>query len=172
MWATQARDSLGLGIYFASYEYFARRMSKDGSMEALTSLQLLCAGGLAGMSSWLFNYPTDVIKTRFQANDHDKNYMETIRKTYAERGIKSFFVGFGTTLARAFPTNAATFFTVEWTYRIFFDYDLIGYIQRTSTQANRPILHADNLWHTNTIFLPEAGCTIIDPFFNCRITTI
>lgn len=69
-------------------------------MEALTSLQLLCAGGLAGMLSWLFNYPTDVIKTRFQANDQDKRYMDVIKKTYAERGIKTFFVGFGTTLLR------------------------------------------------------------------------
>lgn len=52
------------------------------------------------MLSWLFNYPTDVIKTRFQTNDQDKSYMDVIRKTYAERGIKTFFVGFGTTLLR------------------------------------------------------------------------
>lgn len=45
MWATQLRDCPGLGIYFASYEYLARTMSKDGTMEALTSLQLLMAGG-------------------------------------------------------------------------------------------------------------------------------
>jgi solute carrier family 25 carnitine/acylcarnitine transporter 20/29 len=100
MSATILRDAPGLGIYFASYEFLARRLSKDGTMEALTSLQLLFAGGAAGMLSWLFNYPTDVIKTRFQANDTDKSYNETIRKIYAERGLKNFFVGFGTTLLR------------------------------------------------------------------------
>lgn len=52
------------------------------------------------MTSWLFNYPTDVIKTRFQADDRAKNYAEVIRNTYAERGIKTFFMGFGSTLIR------------------------------------------------------------------------
>ena len=46
MFATQLRDCPGLGVYFASYEFMARRMSKDGTMEALTSWQLLLAGGL------------------------------------------------------------------------------------------------------------------------------
>ncbi|KAI6225208.1 Mitochondrial carrier protein [Aphelenchoides fujianensis] len=169
MFATQLRDCPGLGIYFASYEFLARSMSKDGTMEALTSLQLLCAGGFAGMLSWLFNYPTDVIKTRFQAGDEAKTYGEVIRKTYAERGIKTFFVGFGSTLLRAFPTNAATFFTVEWTYRILLDYDLIGYLQRNSFrpgQTQRYVNHYDVdvlHWNRNSFLLPEAGSTFIEP---------
>lgn len=32
MFATQLRDAPGLGIYFASYEFLARRMSKDGTV--------------------------------------------------------------------------------------------------------------------------------------------
>ncbi|KAI6213697.1 hypothetical protein M3Y94_00181600 [Aphelenchoides besseyi] len=166
IWATQLRDCPGLGIYFASYEFLARSMSRDGTMEALTSLQLLCAGGFAGMLSWLFNYPTDVIKTRYQANDDAKNYGEVIRKTYAERGMKTFFVGFGSTLLRAFPTNAATFFTVEWTYRILLDYDLIGWIQRNSFRASmkRYISHNDVTdWSRTSLLLPEAGSTFIEP---------
>lgn len=50
MFATQLRDCPGLGVYFASYEFMARRMSKDGTMEALTSWQLLLAGGLFFLS--------------------------------------------------------------------------------------------------------------------------
>jgi len=172
MLATQLRDAPGLGVYFASYEYLARSMSKDGTMEALTSLQLLLAGGFAGMLSWLFNYPTDVIKTRFQATDQDKTYMEVIRKTYAERGLKTFFVGFGTTLVRAFPTNAATFFTVEWTYRILLDWNLIGYVQNHAIQASQKCIHADDMWQRNALFYPEAGSTLAEPMFNVRITSI
>jgi solute carrier family 25 carnitine/acylcarnitine transporter 20/29 len=174
MLATQLRDAPALGVYFASYEYMARRMSKDGTMEALTSCQLLLAGGLAGMFSWLFNYPTDVVKTRFQATDQDKTYMEVIRKTYAERGLKTFFVGFGTTLFRAFPTNAATFFTVEWTYRLLLDYDLLGYVKRQSMQAGQRCIHADDMWQRNALFYPEAGSTLGEPMFvyNVRITSI
>ena len=47
MLATQLRDCPAFGIYFASYDYFARKMSKDGTMEALTSSQLLLAGGMS-----------------------------------------------------------------------------------------------------------------------------
>uniref|UniRef100_A0A914WNM3 Uncharacterized protein n=1 Tax=Plectus sambesii TaxID=2011161 RepID=A0A914WNM3_9BILA len=45
MLITHVRDCPAFGIYFASYEYMARNMSKDGTMEALTSGQLLLAGG-------------------------------------------------------------------------------------------------------------------------------
>lgn len=44
--ATQLRDAPAFGIYFASYDYMARHFSKDGTMESLTSVQLLIAGGL------------------------------------------------------------------------------------------------------------------------------
>jgi len=139
--ATQLRDTTGIGIYFASYEYLARHLSKDGSMESLTSFQLLMAGGMAGTLSWLFNYPVDVIKTRYQADDNYKNYGEVVSKMYAERGARTFFVGLGSTLIRAFPTNAATFFTVEWTYRLLVDFNLIEkmfaakLVQSTNTYA-------------------------------------
>jgi solute carrier family 25 carnitine/acylcarnitine transporter 20/29 len=51
MLATQLRDCPGLGVYFASYEFMARKMSKDGTMEALTSWQLLLAAGGDGIDS-------------------------------------------------------------------------------------------------------------------------
>ncbi|CAD5222797.1 unnamed protein product [Bursaphelenchus okinawaensis] len=169
-WITQLRDCPGLGIYFASYEYLARKMSKDGTMEALTSIQLLMAGGLAGMTSWLFNYPTDVIKTRYQADDTSQNYREVIRKAYAENGYRTFFCGFGSTLLRAFPTNAATFFTVEWTYRLLLDYDLLGYIQKmTRHNKGKRYVSVYDLWQRNSFLLPEAGSTYIDPMIHsCR----
>ncbi|KAH7730782.1 Protein C54G10.4 c [Aphelenchoides avenae] len=173
MFATQLRDCPGLGVYFASYEFMARRMSKDGTMEALTSWQLLLAGGGAGMLSWLFNYPADVIKTRFQADDSHKSYVDLIRKTYAERGIRTFFVGLGSTLWRAFPTNAATFFTVEWTYRLLLDFNIL---EKASQNAHRHAVDpskrhfsAYDLWNRNSVVLPEAGSTYIDPMVHgCR----
>ncbi|KAK6034134.1 carnitine/acylcarnitine carrier protein CACL family protein [Cooperia oncophora] len=123
--ATLLRDCPAFGIYFASYEYMSRRMSKDGQMESLTGPQLLLAGGGAGMLSWLFNYPTDVVKTRFQTTKY-RNYMHCIRSTYREGGLRVFFTGLGSTLLRAFPSNAATFFTVEWTYRLLLDFNILG----------------------------------------------
>ncbi|GMT11064.1 hypothetical protein PFISCL1PPCAC_2361, partial [Pristionchus fissidentatus] len=55
-----------------------------------------------------------------------KTYWEVITKTYAENGFRSFFAGLNSTLLRAFPSNAATFFTVEWTYRLLLDFNLFG----------------------------------------------
>ncbi|KAI1713292.1 mitochondrial carrier protein [Ditylenchus destructor] len=186
--ATQLRDSTGIGVYFAAYEFLARKMSPDGQMESLNSLQLLLAGGLAGTFSWLFNYPVDVIKTRFQADDSYKNYMEVINKMYAERGARTFFVGLGSTLIRAFPTNAATFFTVEWTYRLLIDYNLLGKVfskvsigsttkEENTTgkspqiqQQRRHYVSVYDLWSRNCFMLPEAGTTLIDPIIHhCRV---
>ncbi|CAI2354227.1 unnamed protein product [Caenorhabditis sp. 36 PRJEB53466] len=124
--ATVARDAPAFGVYFASYEWMARSMCKNGKTETLNTMQLLLAGGGAGMLSWLFNYPTDIIKSRFQADNSYKSYLHCIRQTYSERGLRSFFIGLNSALIRAFPSNAATFFTVEWTYRLLLDFNLLN----------------------------------------------
>ncbi|KAF8383657.1 slc-25A29 [Pristionchus pacificus] len=170
--ATVLRDCPAFGIYFASYDWMARKMSKDGKMESLTTPQLLFAGGGAGMLSWLFNYPTDVIKTRFQTCNSYKSYWDVILKTYAENGWRSFFVGLNSTLLRAFPSNAATFFTVEWTYRLLIDNNILGSsTEGHSHKHNSKKQHVmmPDLWHKNWFILPEAGSTSIDPMIHgCR----
>lgn len=129
------------------------------------------------MVSWLFNYPTDVVKTRFQASDSHKNYLEVIRKTYAENGYRTFFVGLGSTMLRAFPSNAATFFTVEWTYRLLLDFKILDkamdshshkYIVADST-VKKPLaryVSLSDLWDRSSFLLPEAGSTYIDPMIH------
>ena len=42
---TMMRDCPAFATYFASYEFMARRLSKDGTLESLTGPQLLSAGG-------------------------------------------------------------------------------------------------------------------------------
>ena len=44
--ATVIRDCPAFGIYFASYEWLVRSMSKDGKAGGLNSAQLLVAGGM------------------------------------------------------------------------------------------------------------------------------
>ncbi|CAI5451139.1 unnamed protein product [Caenorhabditis angaria] len=168
--ATVARDAPAFGVYFASYEMMARAMSQDGKMESLTSMQLLLAGGGAGMLSWLFNYPADIIKSRFQADTSYKSYLHCIKATYAERGIRSFYIGLNSALIRAFPSNAATFFTVEWTYRLLLDFNVLGVGTDTVIEKNskcKKFLTNADIWSSNSIYyllLPEAGSTIIDRY--------
>ncbi|CAJ0582381.1 unnamed protein product, partial [Mesorhabditis spiculigera] len=166
---TITRDCPAWGIYFASYDLLARQLSKDGTMESLTAPQLLLAGGLAGMFSWLPNYPADVIKTRFQADDTYRSYWDCIRKTYAERGLRSFYAGLGSTMLRAFPSNAATFFTVEWTYRLLLDFNILGVGAPAEAMVVRHV-HVADLWaRREQIVLPEAGSTSLDPILHsCR----
>ncbi|KJH47048.1 putative carnitine/acylcarnitine carrier protein [Dictyocaulus viviparus] len=151
--ATLCRDCPAFGIYFASYEWMSRHMSKDGQMESLTGPQLLLAGGGAGILSWLFNYPTDVVKTRFQAGKYE-NYLHCIQTTYLQGGLRAFYIGLGSTLLRAFPSNAATFFTVEWTYRLLLDFNVLDIGSSTEKRLQVDEEHSTTIAERLSRFMP------------------
>ena len=115
---TLARDIPAFSIYFGSY-YLCTNLSVCGSVveNDPSSLPLLMiCGGTAGIMSWTFTYPQDMIKTRLQADGMGHNrYQGTAdcaRTIYREAGVGGFFKGFNAALIRAFPTNAVTFATV------------------------------------------------------------
>ena len=60
---TAARDVPAFFFYFATYE--ALTQQEDPSVPIGTG-HMMTAGGLAGMSSWLFTYPIDFLKSRLQ----------------------------------------------------------------------------------------------------------
>ncbi len=78
---------------------------------------IMLAGGLAGAASWTAVYPVDVIKTYVQIHSSSSNsqggLISTVRALHKKYGIKIFFRGLGTTIIRAFPVNAATFYVYE-----------------------------------------------------------
>ncbi|XP_790209.1 mitochondrial basic amino acids transporter [Strongylocentrotus purpuratus] len=111
---TIARDTPGLGIYFMSYELYCSELAKLDADGQIGITGLLVAGGLSGMSSWILTYSFDVFKTRLQADGLDgknkyKGSIDVIRKSIRKEGIRVINKGLGTTLLRAFPTNAAIF---------------------------------------------------------------
>jgi len=120
---TVLRDCPSYGIYFGVYMGAIERFSPSGSHN-LTTAQILIAGGVAGVSSWLFTYPIDVIKSRIQADGVDPSrpkytgIADCFRKTYAEHGWKSLTKGLGIAVVRAFVHNAVTFFVFEWMSRL------------------------------------------------------
>ena len=77
----------------------------------LNLLNVLTAGGLAGMAMWALAIPPDVIKSRYQGAPHGtySGFLDCARQTVAKDGAKALFKGFGPAMARAFPANAATF---------------------------------------------------------------
>lgn len=82
------------------------------------TMDLLMAGGIAGQLGWISCYPQDVIKSRIQARENGpvRTY-RTIREMWSGPGGgilgRVWWVGFGTTMIRAFPANAATFLAYE-----------------------------------------------------------
>jgi len=159
------RDMSAFAIYFASYEWMTRRMAKNcgyanGSRADanLSAHQLLMAGGLAGMFSWLGNYPVDVIKSRYQADgasgerEKYKNIRDCTRKSYAKDGFGVFSRGLCSTLIRAFPTNSVTLFTVAMVFRL---YETLKHFQYQSASDREYIYFYAHMM--------EAGATVLEP---------
>ncbi|XP_012254046.2 mitochondrial basic amino acids transporter [Athalia rosae] len=113
---TFLREAPGFGIYFLTYE----ALTRSNSPTPISTFQMLMAGGLAGTASWIISYPMDVIKSRLQAEVTGKysGAMDCLRQSISAEGYACLFRGLNSTIIRAFPTNAATFAVVTWTFRL------------------------------------------------------
>jgi solute carrier family 25 carnitine/acylcarnitine transporter 20/29 len=112
---TLARDIPSYAAYFGVYEVLKRAMTPKDA-EDCGPLGMVIAGGTAGVFCWLVCWPQDVIKSRMQSDMSYANSMECIRSLIRQNGNKigNYFKGFGPTMARAFPANAATFVAYEY----------------------------------------------------------
>ena len=63
------------------------------------------AGGFAGVSSWVFSYPFDTIKTRLQSGEYN-NWRKSIYKG-------KLFSGINIAIFRAFLVNSISFWMYE-----------------------------------------------------------
>tara|TARA_B100000242_G_C42632068_1_gene297529 strand:- start:47 stop:493 length:447 start_codon:yes stop_codon:yes gene_type:complete len=96
---TSVRESFGTGIYFSSYNYLKNMNLFKGD------LNILMAGGNAGLLSWLLTYPIDVIKTRIQAGQD-----ECVKSAFNKGKL---FNGLNICLARSFLVNSIGFYVYE-----------------------------------------------------------
>lgn len=118
---TLLRDAPGIGVYFTSYEYLHRFVSKDTASGPSTSA-ILMAGGMAGVVSWIACYPLDVVKSRVQGGSTSAGFVETTVRMYRQEGLRSFFRGVNAAVIRAYPTNAAIFFTAAFIHSLYEKY--------------------------------------------------
>lgn len=116
---TVCREAPAFATYFAMYDYLRQiQVSKGGSLDDLSPVSLMVAGGISGVLAWIVTYPFDVVKSRVQCDGMPgtvvqyKGMMDCFRKSYRQDGVSVFFRGFNATVWRAFPVNAATFSTV------------------------------------------------------------
>ena len=98
------------GAYYL-FKNFSKR--DDGTY---STLGLLNAGGFAGIAMWIIGVPPDVIKTRIQNSkpgQYPGGMSQVVKELIAKEGISGMYRGIGPALIRAYPANAACFFTVE-----------------------------------------------------------
>lgn len=114
--ATVLREAPSIGMYFCSYKYSKAFLTQIQGLKEANDASIMLAGGIAGALSWTTVYPFDVIKSTIQSNNsgsENRGILSTARVLYQRHGHCVFFRGLGTTIVRAFPVNASTFFCYE-----------------------------------------------------------
>ncbi|CAK6955006.1 solute carrier family 25 member 45 [Scomber scombrus] len=120
--ALALRDIPCYGLYFLPYEVTRKALTKSGEQPGTSAI--LIAGGIAGVVTWAFATPMDVVKARLQmsgAGGREYNgVLHCMRVSIREEGVRVFFKGLLLNSVRAFPVNAVTFLTYESLMKIFF----------------------------------------------------
>jgi solute carrier family 25 (mitochondrial carnitine/acylcarnitine transporter), member 20/29 len=136
-WATAARDVVGFGVYFATYEAIRKSwVGDDAPLNANTMSKLCIAGALAGVAGWLPPiYQADMIKSRMQTQRLDEpnfaTYRQCVRHIIDTEGPRALFRGLGSAMLRAIPVNAVTFAV----------YEAVMYSLRSANDFNDRVLH-------------------------------
>lgn len=88
---------------------------------------ILMAGGVAGVVTWCFATPMDVVKSRLQMSGAGgreySGILHCMRLSIREEGVRVFFKGLLLNSMRAFPVNAVTFLSYESLMKLFFSMD-------------------------------------------------
>lgn len=120
--ATLARDGPGSAAYFCAYEAVKKGLTPADAKpgDSLSLVNVILAGGMAGMAMWSLAIPPDVVKSRIQGAPPGtySGFADCVRKTVAADGVSALFRGFWPAMARAFPANAATFVGVEYSLAV------------------------------------------------------
>ncbi|EDO17011.1 hypothetical protein Kpol_1065p26 [Vanderwaltozyma polyspora DSM 70294] len=118
------RAGHGVGIYFLVYEsLIANQVNKGTPRTEIPPWKLCLFGAAAGTTLWMLVYPIDVIKSVVQSDNLKKPKFSTSlfkvgSDLYKRGGLPVFFKGFGVTMMRATPANAATFTAFELAMRV------------------------------------------------------
>ncbi|XP_040180222.1 mitochondrial carnitine/acylcarnitine carrier protein-like [Rana temporaria] len=113
---TLLRDIPATGMYFMSYEWMKQMLTPEGqSINNLSAVRILLAGGVAGMCNWVVAIPMDVLKSRFQTAHADqyRGVQDVLRDVLRNEGPRGLYKGFTAAMLRAFPANAACFLGFE-----------------------------------------------------------
>lgn len=94
--STIIRDSIGLGIYFGTYNNLQTYYNNP-----------FLNGGISGIFSWIASYPIDLVKTKKQM------YNSPYKQIFSKIKPKEYVRGMNIVLIRSFLVNASIFYTYE-----------------------------------------------------------
>ncbi|KAI0025656.1 mitochondrial carrier domain-containing protein [Xylariomycetidae sp. FL0641] len=109
------RDTLGTGIYFATYESSKQLLITFSGTDAHKNpIAVLAAGGLCGIVSWAMIYPIDSVKSVYQRNAlmYTKGQKVPIPKIQFFR--RDMYRGLGVSMGRSAAVNAVFFSAFEF----------------------------------------------------------
>lgn len=120
--ALALRDVPCYGLYFLPYEVTRKTLTKSGEQPG--TFAILMAGGVAGVVTWAFATPMDVVKARLQMSGAGgrlyRGVLHCMSVSLKEEGVRVFFKGLLLNSLRAFPVNAVTFLSYESLMKIFY----------------------------------------------------
>lgn len=112
---TVAREAIGCGGYFASYEYLKMKLTKN-DVKNMSVWTTLVSGGAAGMVYWISALPVDIVKNKYQVTSlqSKKTVLTITRSIYEMDGLLGFYRGFAPVIIRSFLANAGAFVGFEY----------------------------------------------------------
>ena len=114
---TLFRETPGFGIYFTTYNKLAHKFNQEKNL-----LKSFLFGSISGLTSWIFIYPSDLIKTKYQANKNNSSTRinQVIKNIYVRDGFRGFYRGFSFAIMRALPLHGGVFLGYEYSKKMFF----------------------------------------------------
>jgi len=109
--------SFYLALNLGSYDWISEEYRK--LKHKSSDLANLFIGGIAGLFSSTFSYPSDIIRRRLQITGVDnsiqkyKGIIDCVVKMYKNEGFQSYFKGMGANYAKVIPSTALMFFSYE-----------------------------------------------------------
>jgi solute carrier family 25 protein 33/36 len=123
--------TLETAIHFVIYEHLKKVMVSHRQRE-LELTECMLAAAAAKITASSLCYPHEVCRTRLRQNVRRSerryhNFLQTLRKVWAEERVHGLYGGMGAHLVRVVPNTAIVFFTYEAVVRILESRDKSSY---------------------------------------------
>ena len=122
--ATFAREGLGTGCWFATYELGLRTLAPGTPRNELSTSTVLVSGGISGVVTNIVPYPFDTAKSVLQtlqpgpSTPRGVGLLSVFKLIVETEGFMGLYRGITPALLRAIPSNAAVFLTYESLMRL------------------------------------------------------